>query len=128
MNDYHLQVIFSRKPTFCSKILYSLQGQSSGFYRLMAFLNLSKSLLFFRLPGTRSHIFGSRFKILSVPWYTMFIHDLENWEFWKLFLFIVNISFMRGVDRPLLILYISVAKTWIFSSWIETEQLFLIIN
>ena len=31
---------------------------------------------------------------------------------------------MRGVDRPLLILYISVAKTWRFRSWIETEPPF----
>ena len=67
LNDYFFQVIFSRKPTSCTKTLHSLEGQSSGSHCLMAFLNLSKSLLFFRLLGTRSHILGPRFEILSVP-------------------------------------------------------------
>ena len=31
---------------------------------------------------------------------------------------------MMGVDRPLLILFISVAKTWRYHSWIETEPSF----
>ena len=33
-------------------------------------------------------------------------------------------TFMRGVNRPLLILYISVAKTWRFRLWIKTEPSF----
>ena len=31
---------------------------------------------------------------------------------------------MRGVGRPLLILYISLAKTWRLRSWIETKPSF----
>ena len=69
---------FSRKLTFCTKTLHSLQDQSSVFHYLKDFLNLSKSLISFRLPGTRSHIFGPRFETLSVPLYTVFIQGLEN--------------------------------------------------
>ena len=80
LNDY-FQVIFSRKSIFCTKTLHSLQEESSGFHCSMTFLNLSKSLISFRLLGTKSHFLGPRFEILSVLWYTVFIRGLENWEF-----------------------------------------------
>ena len=60
------RLFFSRKPTICTKPSHSPQGQSSGFHCLMAFLYLCESLISFRLLGTRSFIFGPRFKILSV--------------------------------------------------------------
>ena len=75
-----LSSYFLQKPTFCTKTLHSQQGQSSGFHCFMAFLSLSKSHISFRLLGTRSHIFGTRFEILSVPWYNVFIRGLENWQ------------------------------------------------
>ena len=80
LNDY-FQVIFSRKSIFYTKTLHNLQEESSGFHCLMTFLNLSNSLISFRLLGTKSHFLGPRFEILSVPWYTVFIRGLENWEF-----------------------------------------------
>ena len=72
------RLFFSRKPTICTKTLHSLQGQSLGFHCLMAFSYLCESLISFRLLGTRSHIFGPRFEILSVLFFFFFLSGFSS--------------------------------------------------
>ena len=50
---------------------------------------------------------------------------ITNWDRYnKLGAIIANSGIARGIDRPLLILYISVAKTQGFHSWIKTKPSF----
>ena len=70
------------------------------------------------------HIENSPLICSANQWTGFYLITVSVMKGLKWFLFIGNISFMRSVDRPLLILYISVAKTWIFRSWIETKPSF----
>ena len=57
-----------KKPTPSTYLLQSLRGQLFGIHFLIIFLKLLWDWAFFNSIGTISHIFGPRYKIVSMPW------------------------------------------------------------
>ena len=91
-------------------------------------LKLSKESIFLKFSGRRPQIFDPKKDIFSVPWNTVLTKGVENWEMHrKLYGCSASGSdtpFIMGNEIPLLILNISVTRTWRFLLCIETEPSF----
>ena len=91
-------------------------------------LKLSKESIFLKFSGRRPQIFDPKKDIFSVPWNTVLTKGVENWEMRrKLYgcsAFGSDTPFIMDNEIPLLILNISVTRTWRFMLCIKTEPSF----
>ena len=119
---------YTEIPYFLCRPRIAFKRNFTGFYFLINILKITKESIFLKFSGRRPQIFDPKKDIFSVPWNTVLTKGVENWEkHRKLYGCSASGSdtpFIMENEIPLLILNISVTRTWRFMLCIKTEPSF----